>query len=35
MIKIIGTNENTFKFLIAVKRLLSRAYVIDAGHDAK
>jgi hypothetical protein len=35
MIKILGTNENTFKFSISVKRLFSRAYVIDAGHAAK
>jgi hypothetical protein len=35
MIKIVGTIENTFKFLDTVKRLLNRAYVIDAGHAAK
>jgi hypothetical protein len=35
MIKIKGTNENSIKFSITVKRLLRRAYVIDAGHDAK
>jgi hypothetical protein len=35
MIEIIGTYENTFKFSIIVKRLFSRAYVIDAGHAAK
>jgi hypothetical protein len=35
MIKIQGTDENPFEFLIAVKRLLSRAYVSNAGHDAK
>jgi hypothetical protein len=35
MIKILGTIENTFKFSITVKRLLNRAYVIDAGHDAE
>jgi hypothetical protein len=35
MIEILGTYENTFKFLDTVKRLFSRAYVIDAGHAAK
>jgi hypothetical protein len=35
MIKILGTNENTLKFSDTVKRLFSRAYVIDAGHAAK
>jgi hypothetical protein len=35
MIKIIGTYENSIKFSITVKRLLNRAYVIDAGHAAK
>jgi hypothetical protein len=35
MITTVGTIENPFKFLIAVKRLFRRAYVINAGHDAK
>jgi hypothetical protein len=35
MIKIIGTNENSIKISGGVVRLLSRAYVINAGHDAK
>jgi hypothetical protein len=35
MIKIVGTNENLLKFLIAVKRLLSRAVANNASHDAK
>jgi hypothetical protein len=35
IIKIKGTNDNSIKFLITVKRLLRRDYVIDAGHDAK
>jgi hypothetical protein len=35
MIEILGTYENTFKFSDTVKRLFSRAYVIDASHAAK
>jgi hypothetical protein len=35
MIKILGTNENSIKFSDGVVRLSSRAYVINAGHDAK
>jgi hypothetical protein len=35
MIKIVGTYENSIEFSITVKRLLNRAYVIDAGHAAK
>jgi hypothetical protein len=35
MIKILGTNENSIKFSNGVARLLSRAYVKNAGHDAK
>jgi hypothetical protein len=35
MITTLGTNENSFKLLIAVKRLSSRAYAINAGRDAK
>jgi hypothetical protein len=35
MIKIIGTYENSIKFSNGVVCHLSRAYVINAGHDAK
>jgi hypothetical protein len=35
MIEILGTYENSIEFSITVKRLLNRAYVIDAGHAAK
>jgi hypothetical protein len=35
MIRILGTQENSIKFLNGVVCLLSGAYVINAGHDAK
>jgi hypothetical protein len=35
MIEIVGVYENTFKFWNGVVHLLSRAYVINAGHDDK